>query len=75
MANREGADPVSNALPDALRAAALAVDTTTALVAPYAPQASSKFFRLYTLSTNEWTFLAPIGLSHSESLSKQGEPW
>ena len=25
-------------------------------------QAISRFFRLYTLSTNEWTFLSPVGL-------------
>src|SRR5215469_14699132 len=31
-------------------------------------QAISRFFRGYTLSTNEWTFLAPVGLSQSASL-------
>src|SRR5215471_10276550 len=31
-------------------------------------QAISRFFRLYTLSINEWTFLAPVGLIHSTSL-------
>src|SRR5262249_28153025 len=31
-------------------------------------QAISKFFRLYTLSINEWTFLAPVGLIQSTSL-------
>src|ERR1700681_2935147 len=31
-------------------------------------QATSKFFRLYTLSINEWTFFAPVGLIQSASL-------
>src|SRR4030095_3015415 len=31
-------------------------------------QAISRFFRLYTLSINEWTFLAPVGLIQSTSL-------
>jgi uncharacterized membrane protein (UPF0182 family) len=31
-------------------------------------QAISKFFRLYTLSISEWTFLAPVGLIQSASL-------
>ena len=31
-------------------------------------QANSRFFSLYTLSTNEWTFLESVGLSQSESL-------
>src|SRR5215472_13350482 len=31
-------------------------------------QAISRFFRLYTLSTNEWTFLALVGLIQSTSL-------
>ena len=26
-------------------------------------QATSRFFRLFTLSTSEWTFLSPVGLS------------
>lgn len=37
-------------------------------------QATSKFFRLYTLSTNEWTFLSPIGLSQSASLLGRCRP-
>ncbi len=35
-------------------------------------QAISRFFRLYTLSTNEWTFLAPVGLIQSASLLGRG---
>src|SRR5258708_39524057 len=31
-------------------------------------QAISRFFRLYTLSINEWAFLAPVGLIQSTSL-------
>jgi hypothetical protein len=31
-------------------------------------QAISRFFRLYTLSINEWTFLAPVRLIQSTSL-------
>jgi len=31
-------------------------------------QARCRFFRLYTLSINEWTFLAPVGLIQSASL-------
>src|ERR1700728_902315 len=31
-------------------------------------QATFRFFRLYTLSINEWTFLAPVGLIQSTSL-------
>src|SRR6516165_6078810 len=31
-------------------------------------QAISRFSRLYTLSINEWTFLAPVGLIQSASL-------
>src|SRR5215472_8059927 len=31
-------------------------------------QAISRFFRLYTLSINEWTFLVPVGLIQSTSL-------
>jgi hypothetical protein len=31
-------------------------------------QAISRFFRLYTLSINEWAFLAPVGLIQSASL-------
>src|SRR5215469_12147099 len=34
-------------------------------------QAISRFFRLYTLSTNEWTFLAPVGLIQSTSLLRR----
>jgi len=30
--------------------------------------AISRFFRLYTLSINEWTFFAPVGLIQSASL-------
>src|ERR1019366_10746764 len=31
-------------------------------------QAISRFFRLYTLSINEWAFFAPVGLIQSASL-------
>src|SRR6201984_5340 len=34
-------------------------------------QAISKFFRLYTLSINEWTFLAPVRLIQSTSLLRR----
>jgi len=34
-------------------------------------QAISRFFRLYTLSINEWTFLAPIRLIQSTSLLRR----
>ena len=30
-------------------------------------QASSKFFRLYILSTREWTFLSPVGFNQADS--------
>src|SRR5215472_6284250 len=35
-------------------------------------QAISRFFRLYTLSINEWTFLAPVGLIQAASLLGRG---
>src|SRR5215467_1884953 len=35
-------------------------------------QAISRFFRLYTLSINEWTFLVPVGLIQSASLLGHG---
>src|SRR5215813_297490 len=35
-------------------------------------QAISRFFCLYTLSINEWTFLAPVGLIQSTSLLGAG---
>jgi hypothetical protein len=35
-------------------------------------QAISRFFRLYTLSINEWTFFAPAGLIQSTSLLGRG---
>src|SRR5215471_17519592 len=34
-------------------------------------QAISRFFRLYTLSINEWTYLAPVGLIQSTSLLRR----
>ena len=34
-------------------------------------QAISRFFRLYTLSINEWTFLAPVRLIQSTSLLRR----
>ena len=38
------------------------------LIAEIASNAISKFFRLYTLSISEWTFLAALGLIQSASL-------
>src|SRR5205807_2761249 len=34
-------------------------------------QAISRFFRLYTLSINEWTFFAPVRLIQSTSLLRR----
>src|SRR6266576_4318539 len=46
----------------------LPIHTSTASVRFHLSQAISRFCRLYTLSTNEWTFLAPVGLIQSASL-------
>ena len=45
----------------------LPIYSSAASVSLYFSQAISRFFRLYTLSTNEWTFLAPVGLIQSAS--------
>jgi hypothetical protein len=47
------------------------IDASTAPVRFHPPQAISRFFRLYTLSINEWTFFAPVRLIQSTSLLRR----
>ena len=57
--------PVCSFHEDCFLAGAIEGMSPTKLTSPYSP-------RLYTLSINEWTFLAPVGLIQSASLLGRG---